>query len=356
MGLTPGVAVPARVDAETKEGLLKLIDEAMAHGFTHGWAAGKLELSDVRAHRWRARLRHIGTLTDRAPGGVAVHALLPWEVEAILELVEQWAPIDRSHRKLAHRGSYLGKVFVSPATVRRVLAAQGIQLVEPPRPPQAAFLPPWPEWVVWRPNQIWIWDATHFTKARRMCFTIVDVVSRKWIGHLLTADESSTPVRPLFAEALENEGILELLTPERLDLEHDDPARPVLLAWSDNGPQMISGSTREYMALLAIWQYHGRPGRPTDQAHVESFFGHVKVEWPHLLDIRDPAVLDAELHRIRTEYNGVRLHAGIGYVTPDDEHEGRGAAMRRARLRGLSNARQQRIQVNRQNRSESRDE
>ncbi|MGH7672502.1 MAG: transposase [Gemmatimonadales bacterium] len=353
--MTPGLAVPPRVPAEVKEGLLKLVDDAIEQGFTHAWACRRLELSRVRAARWRWRLRKVGTLTDRAPGGVAVHALLPWEVDAILELVECWAPVDRSHRKLAHRGSYLGKVFVSPATVRRVLAAQGIELAEPPRPPHAAFLPPWPDWVLWRPNQIWIWDATAFPRARRVCYAIVDVVSRKWIGHLLTADESSTPVRPLFAEALEREGILELLTPERLDLERDDPRRPVLLAWSDNGPQMISGSTREYMALLAIWQYHGRPGRPTDQAHVESFFGHVKVEWPHLLDIRDPVVLEAELHRIRGEYNGVRLHASIGYVTPDDEHEGRGPAIRRARVRGLSAARQARIHTNRQSRSESRD-
>lgn len=354
--MTSGIAVPARVSSEIKEGLLKLIDDAVAHGVPHAWATRKLELSDVRAHRWRGKLREVGTLTDLAPGGVALHKLLAWEVEAILELVETWAPVDRSHRKIAHRGSYLGKVFVSPTSVRRTLAAQGIELVEPPRPPRAAFLSPWPDWVAWRPNQIWIWDATHFTKARRMCYAIVDVVSRKWIGMVLTADESSTPIKPLFADALEAEGILVLLTPERLDLAHDDPARPVLLAWSDNGPQMISGSTREYMALLAIWQYHGRPGRPTDQAHVESFFGHVKMEWPHLLDIRDPVVLETELHRIRTEYNGMRLHAGIGYVTPDDEHEGRGPAIRRARVRGLSNARQQRIEVNRRNRSESCDE
>lgn len=341
--------------AEVKEGLLKLIDDAVEQGLSHRWACRCLELRDVRAHRWRARLQRVGTLTDRAPGGVALHTLLAWEAEAILELVEVWAPVDRSHRKLAHRGSYLGKVFVSPATVRRVLAARGIELAEPPRPPTAAFSPPWPDWVVWRPNRIWIWDATHFTRARRMCYAIVDVVSRKWIGHLLTADESSTPVKPLFAEALEREAILDLLTPDRLDLDIDDPRRPVLLAWSDNGPQMISGSTREYMALLAIWQYHGRPGRPTDQAHVESFFGHLKLEWPHLLDIRDPVVLEAELDRVRVEYNGVRLHAGIGYVTPDDEHQGRGPAIRRARWSGLRAARQARIHVNRQNRSEGID-
>ena len=39
-------------------------------------------------------------------------------------------------------------------------------------------------------------------------------------------------------------------------------------------------------------------------------------EWPHLETITDPALLDAELARVRTEYNSVRLHEAIGYVTP----------------------------------------
>jgi hypothetical protein len=103
---------------------------------------------------------------------------------------------------------------------------------------------------------------------------------------------------------------------------------------------MTSTDTREFMALMAIAQHHGRPGTPTDQAHVESFYSHLKGDWPHLVDIRDPAVLDTELARVRTEYNTVRLHAGIGYVTPDDEHHGRGPAIRRARAAGLKRAHQ----------------
>jgi transposase InsO family protein len=83
---------------------------------------------------------------------------------------------------------------------------------------------------------------------------------------------------------------------------------------------------------------------------VESFFGHLKGEWPHLEIIRDPRALDAELARVRTEYNTVRLHAGIGYVTPADEHNGRGPAIRRARATGLKQARQQRIEHNRTHR------
>lgn len=54
--------------------------------------------------------------------------------------------------------------------------------------------------------------------------------------------------------------------------------------------------------------------------HIESFFSHLKGDWPHLTTITDPAAVDTELARIRGEYNTIRLHASIGYVTPDDEH------------------------------------
>jgi transposase InsO family protein len=76
---------------------------------------------------------------------------------------------------------------------------------------------------------------------------------------------------------------------------------------------MTSGSTREFMALCAIHQHFGRPGTPPTRPGSGSLFGHVKAEWPHLLTIRDPAVLRAELALVRERYNGVRLHAGIGY-------------------------------------------
>jgi putative transposase len=96
---------------------------------------------------------------------------------------------------------------------------------------------------------------------------------------------------------------------------------------------MTSGSTREFLALCAIAQHFGRPHTPTEQAWIESLNGNVKAEYPHLLAIRDPA--RAELAATRAKYNAVRLHAGVGYVTPNDEHEGRGEAIRKARQAGL---------------------
>jgi transposase InsO family protein len=241
--------------------------------------------------------------------------LLPEEVAAILDLVERWGPVDRSHRKLAHRGSYEQLVWVSPSSLRRVLITHEVTLPEPLARTRSERKP-WPDWLVWEPNRIWIWDVTHFIRARRVCFAIIDMVSRKWIATLVSVEETATQVQVLFEHALEVEGLPELLTDERLDLDPDDPRRPILLAVSDNGRPMTAHDTRAFMALMAIACHHGRPVVPHDQAWIESFFGHIKGEWPHLETITGPAVLEAELVRVRSEYNTVRLHESIGYVTP----------------------------------------
>ncbi|MGH3970230.1 MAG: hypothetical protein ACRDTV_19445, partial [Mycobacterium sp.] len=96
--------VPRRVDAATKAGLLDLLDGALDGGWTVRRVCHELELGEVRAHRWIAR-RARGQLGDKAPGGSPAHGLRPGEEREILALFDQWGETDRSHRKLAHRGS-----------------------------------------------------------------------------------------------------------------------------------------------------------------------------------------------------------------------------------------------------------
>ncbi len=128
--------------------------------------------------------------------------------------------------------------------------------------------------------------------------------------------------------------------------------QPILLAVSDNGGPMRSVATRKFMALVTIAQHFGRPGTPTDQAWIESLFGHLKHEWPHLEQIEDPEILRVELAVVRHHYNSVRLHQGVGYVCPNDEHEGRGPAIRAARQQGMAQARQRRVDFHRQARQD----
>lgn len=213
-----------------------------------------------------------------------------------MALFDEWGETDRSHRKLDHRGSYLRRVWVSASSVTSVIHL--------------------------RETRSWMINA-------------------------------AIQVEVGFTDALQIEGLLDAIERRAdglVDLGADDQIRPILLAVSDNGPQMTSGSTREFMALCAIAQHFGRPGTPTDQAWIESFNGHLKTEFPHLLAITDPATLRAELAVTREFWNAVRLHAGIGYVTPNDEHQGRGEAIRKARQAGLEQARNRRLAWHRQQR------
>lgn len=340
------------MDAVTKSGLLDLVDQAVENGWAHRRACHVLELKETRAWRWRERSAGRG-FEDLPAGGHPVHGLLEEEHAEIVALFEQWGETDRSHRKLAHRGSYLRRIWVSASSVKRVLAAQGLHLRAPSRPARSERRP-FPEWATYTKCSIWIFDSTHFKRCLGTSATaIMDLVTRKWLATIVSGEETSTQIQVVFTDALEAEGLWDLIGARAdglVDLTVDDPARPILLAVSDNGPQMTAGSTREFMAMCAIAQHFGRPGTPTDQAWIESLFSHIKAEWSHLDRIADPAELRAELEIIRKEYNTVRLHAGIGYVTPDDEHEGRGPGIRKARQEGLDAARKKRIEYHRNQR------
>jgi len=178
------------------------------------------------------------------------------------------------------------------------------------------------------------------------------VVSRLWLATVVSAEESSTQVEVAFTRALTTEEKDHLLDAQLLDelargTVPDHHELPVLLALSDNGPQMTSRSTKAFLAGARIATHFGRPATPNDQAWIESFFGHLKGEHPHLDKIADPGELELELDRRREHYNTVRLHEALGYATPYDEHHGHRPAVRAARRAGLDHARSARIATRR---------
>ncbi len=107
---------------------------------------------------------------------------------------------------------------------------------------------PWPDWLEWKPNRVWAYDFTHFSRARRAALAILDVVSRRWITTLVCAEESSVQVEVAFTAALAAEELLAaadaaataalreaLLSGDRDQVEQltSDGQLPLLLAISD---------------------------------------------------------------------------------------------------------------------------
>ena len=159
-----------------------------------------LGLNPDRVWRW---CRRRADLVDQRPGPEeGLHGLLPWERQTILDIFDEWGEIDRSHRKLAHRGSRLGEVFVSESTVFRVLSAENLVLpAQPTREPVGAKKP-WPEWIEYRPCQVWGHDFTAFPKAGRDALAVLDLISRKWVSTLTVVHqrESQNTSRPSMFE------------------------------------------------------------------------------------------------------------------------------------------------------------
>jgi putative transposase len=119
------------------------------------------------------------------------------------------------------------------------------------------------------------------------------MVSRKWVATLVSAEETSTQVEVCFLAALEAEGLLEVIDqrdterlrrallsghPEQIEAAVDGGQVPLLLAVSDNGPQMRSHSTREFLAGVHIAQHFGTTAHtPTDQAWIETLMALAEI-------------------------------------------------------------------------------
>ncbi len=312
--------VPTRVDTTVKDTLLGLVDHALQAGWSLLGGCRVLQISPRRVQRWWLR-RDAEQLADATPGG-SVNQLMPGEVEAILALFDEWGEKDRSHRRLAHRGSYTDTFWASPSTVRRVLFEADKHFHPLPRPGKSKRRP-FPSWADYTPDSIWIYDTTHFTACGMAVLIIEDLVSRKWLTHVVSAEETHTQVQLGFEQALDAEDLLEAALDRadelgaRLDPNLDDGLSPILLAVSDNGSQMIAGNTRKFMAMVAIAQHFGRPSTPTDQAWIESLNKTIKYDYPHLMAITDPAVLRAELDVVQVDYNTSRLSPGVPKVWCD---------------------------------------
>ena len=157
-----------------------------------------------------------------ASRAAAVHGLRPEEVAAILELFETLG----RYRSLASQARapwqlHRQTVWVSPATVRRVLAAHGLGSEAPPAGPLRAQAVPG---VGGLPPQLDLDLRLHAFRwlPEDAVFAVMDLVTRKWISELVSIEETSTQVQVVFIDALELEGLLELVE-ARQDATAADP-------------------------------------------------------------------------------------------------------------------------------------
>jgi putative transposase len=172
-----------------------------------------------------------------------------------------------------------------------------------------------------RPNQQWGIDFVSDTLAwgrRIRLFTVVDVFTREALA--IEVDTSLPGGR-----------VVRVL--ERLVLERGAPDEIVL----DNGPELAGKALDQWAYERGVWLRFIEPGKPIQNAFVESFQGRLRDE---CLDRHWFLGLGDARHTVeawRQDYNRARPHSALGYQSPEEFRLGFDtAAIRQQEWVGLS--------------------
>ena len=114
-------------------------------------------------------------------------------------------------------------------------------------------------------------------------------------------------------------------------------ARPRII--SDNGPQFIAKSFKEYIRICGMTHVRTSPYYPQSNGKIERWHRSLKSEC-----IRPATPLSLEdaqrvVQKFVAVYNTQRLHSAIGYITPQDKLAGREALIFAERKHKLAKAR-----------------
>ncbi len=117
-------------------------------------------------------------------------------------------------------------------------------------------------------------------------------------------------------------------------------------ALSAHGVQMAKKTARQFFRDLGISQLFARYQTPTDNAWIESWFRILKTDWLRFKDYVSFDELESLLEEFIRFYNTQRYHGAIGYVTPEQRHNGTDKEILAQREAKKLQARRRRMEIN----------
>lgn len=194
-------------------------------------------------------------------------------------------------------------VHINRKRVHRLYCLEGLQLraKRPKRNVSAATREP-PKCPATVPNEAWSMDfvADQFVNGRRFrALTIVDVFTRECLA-----------VEP--GARLTSEDVVRVAN--RITKERGAPRR----VYCDNGSEFAGH-------LFDLWAYgkhvqiqFSRPGKPTDNAFIESFNGSLRDECLNMHWFTDLTDASNKLQAWQEDYNESRPHRSLNNLTPSE--------------------------------------
>ena len=162
------------------------------------------------------------------------------------------------------------------------------------------------QFIVSRPNEVWVSDVTYFSVFHRMYYicVVLDLYARKVIAYKVSKHNSTQLTKATIKMAYQ----------KRKPSEN-------LLFHSDQGSNYISNEFRKYLKSLNITQSFSRPGTPYDNSVMESFFGSFKREGLYRYQFKIEREFFDAIDTYITFYNGRRPHSILMNQTPDKFEE-----------------------------------
>ena len=268
-------------------------------------------------HSWKDRY---GKANDHNAWIPRDHWLEDEEKKAIIDF-HALHPLD-GYRRLTFMMLDADIAACSPASVYRVLKAAGLLDRHNPKPTTkgTGFVQPL------RPHEHWHVDVSYLNLGGTFYYlcSVLDGCSR-FIVHW--------EIR----ETMKEEEIELIIQRAR---ERFPAATPRII--SDNGPQFVAKDFKEFIRICGMTHVRTSPYYPQSNGKIERFHRTIKGDC-----IRPETPLSLEdarriVARYVEQYNTVRLHSAIGYVTPQTKLDEREKTVFAERDRKLETARERR--------------
>ncbi len=154
------------------------------------------------------------------------------------------------------------------------------------------------------PNYLWCSDISelcyHGGKLYVCC--IIDVATRRIVGWAIAKNQTQQIVQDAFEMAIGR-----------------NPNRPVGAVYhSDRGCQYTAKRTKEMVEKAGFRKSMSRPGTPSDNQPIESFWHTLEVEMSDIRHLNFESAKRTIVEYIEMYYNSERLHSGINYCVPNE--------------------------------------
>jgi len=203
----------------------------------------------------------------------------------------RWGQV-RIHNTLKNEG-----LVVNPKRTERIYRQQGLQLRKRARK-KLARVPRVVRPRASRPNEVWSIDFVFdwlMTRRRLKCLTVIDDFTKQSVAILVDHSISGGEVARFFEELGQN--------PERIR--------------SDNGPEFVSFALVNWLHTAGIEHETITPGKPNENAYIESFNSRLRDECLNEHVFRDLGDARRKIEDWRLEYNEMHPHSSLGMKSPN---------------------------------------